>query len=608
VAKIKRLLQVYALARPSIRLSMKVIKAKSEKGNFLYVPITASATIREVVSRVIGKDCAAQCKFFIQESHGFQLQAFLPIATSEAAKINKTGPFLYLDSRPVTNARGVFRQIVKLYQKNLRASSRLLEAVKDPFLYLDITCPKGSYDLIVEPAKDDVIFDDGSQLISAVEELLTVVFPEQGKTLSEDVVLNPLMPIPSSPVEEQKAAALPLDANMFGLEDGDMLLVSENDPMSSTNVSEPASAIGNGVELSNPWIIARMNAPVHSIPFQGSSIIGAKSPRSSVPRSQAEDFDQDFLEPERLETEPFLPIRHAKQAVPMNQFTPINRLGFTPINSSDLSQYGLPTPVPSSSPIRGTPLSSIFKTPRRRKRLGAQPNAIVNTSIAPPGNDSNWFDFGRSRGSARRPRLQVSEIRTERDIREVFRNSGRTKATLQPLVTQGNPSDFIGAPVTTPINPIVPGNEIHDKLSTSTVATVPERYISLIESSTPHEIPPRSKRRRTTESRRTKSSRLPLERVPAVSRLHNLTLSVPITLRSVCNGMSKLDKDANFIDWYDAAHGLTTFSMTPSAAEMQEWSKRIVRFLSNFSEFDGEVDQEEVEYRVVAAVERAERS
>lgn len=74
--------------------------------------------------------------------------------------ISNTGQYLSVDSRPVSCSKGTLKQVVKLYKSYLKSLN--IETananVIDPFLCLNIACPPGTYDVNVEPAKDDVLF------------------------------------------------------------------------------------------------------------------------------------------------------------------------------------------------------------------------------------------------------------------------------------------------------------------------------------------------------------------------------------------------------------------------------------------------------------------
>lgn len=68
LAKIKRLLQAYALARPNLRLSLKVLKAKNEKSNWKYPKNAGVGNPKTAVSNLsaamdaVGKNVTDQCQ------------------------------------------------------------------------------------------------------------------------------------------------------------------------------------------------------------------------------------------------------------------------------------------------------------------------------------------------------------------------------------------------------------------------------------------------------------------------------------------------------------------------------------------------------------------
>lgn len=69
LARIKRLLQSYAIARPQLRLLFKVLKAKSDKDNFKY-PIShrINGSVNETLYRaaaldIVGKKVIDQCQW-----------------------------------------------------------------------------------------------------------------------------------------------------------------------------------------------------------------------------------------------------------------------------------------------------------------------------------------------------------------------------------------------------------------------------------------------------------------------------------------------------------------------------------------------------------------
>ena len=206
LVKIKELLQAYALARPSIRLSLKI--TKGNKGSWSFTPRPKDG-MREAVSLVIGREAATQCvekSMAFPEVQGaegieedcderhelekplgtidgrFLVNAFLPKPNADLSKVDQ-GQFISVDSRPVSHEKGTMKKIVTIFKFYLKgALSDGFEKLKTPFLRLDIRCPIASYDPNVEPAKDDVIFGNESIVLESLEKLFKDVYGDP-KTL-----------------------------------------------------------------------------------------------------------------------------------------------------------------------------------------------------------------------------------------------------------------------------------------------------------------------------------------------------------------------------------------------------------------------------------------
>jgi DNA mismatch repair protein MutL len=201
LAKIKELLQAYVLARPNIKFSFKVIK--ESKALFSYAP-RPNDGIKEVVSQIFGKEAASQCisksarfpervvestaeygmnsqtieDYMELKNNDFIVNVFLPKPDADPSKIGH-GQYISVDSRPVTHEKNAMRRIVTIFNRYMKES--LPESsgkTKSPFLRLDITCPAGSYDPNVEPAKNDVIFGNESVVLEAIETLFKDLYGE----------------------------------------------------------------------------------------------------------------------------------------------------------------------------------------------------------------------------------------------------------------------------------------------------------------------------------------------------------------------------------------------------------------------------------------------
>lgn len=98
------------------------------------------------------------------------------LTLADISKINKSGQFISVDGRPLSAATGIGQEIAKLFKSYVRASvskHAVTTSITDPFLCLQLSCPRGSYDVNIEPGKDDVLFDDRDLVISLVEDLFS---------------------------------------------------------------------------------------------------------------------------------------------------------------------------------------------------------------------------------------------------------------------------------------------------------------------------------------------------------------------------------------------------------------------------------------------------
>jgi len=155
LGKIRELLQAYALARPSVRFSLKI--TKGAKGSWSFVP-KPNDGIKEAVSQAIGRDVAAQCmeKFLafsasqsdesLPEEHRaspvnqFLVEAFLPMRDADPSKI-KHGQFVSVDSRPVSHEKGTMKRVITIFKHCLKSAFDDDIEIKNPFIRLNIACP-----------------------------------------------------------------------------------------------------------------------------------------------------------------------------------------------------------------------------------------------------------------------------------------------------------------------------------------------------------------------------------------------------------------------------------------------------------------------------------
>ena len=99
-----------------------------------------------------------------------------------------------MDGRPLSAERGTARQIAALYKSYIRSASGSPTIISNPFMCLHIRCPPGSYDVNIEPAKDDVLLEDQSSVMSLVGDLFADIYG----SLNEDSTENQTASMPGS--------------------------------------------------------------------------------------------------------------------------------------------------------------------------------------------------------------------------------------------------------------------------------------------------------------------------------------------------------------------------------------------------------------------------
>ncbi|PSN63507.1 hypothetical protein BS50DRAFT_612667, partial [Corynespora cassiicola Philippines] len=169
LAKIKRTIKAYALARPTVQFRFHVLKADN-RNDFVYAP-KAGADVEDSALKVIGRG-AFQYDWIALETNGFDIRILLPISGCDMLRLSNDGPFLCVDCRPVSCERGILKQITTKVKDRLEEVNVNFNARKNIFFLMDIKCPKGSYDPNIEPAKDDVLFQDPYAVLEAVDELM----------------------------------------------------------------------------------------------------------------------------------------------------------------------------------------------------------------------------------------------------------------------------------------------------------------------------------------------------------------------------------------------------------------------------------------------------
>ncbi|PHH75416.1 hypothetical protein CDD80_2390 [Ophiocordyceps camponoti-rufipedis] len=212
VSAIKRLLQSYALARPCLKLSLKVVDDGSQV--WRYSP-NFSPTIYEAVLQLFGRDTTAICARVVFpnsiqangcKNSGYVLDAFVPKPGCDVKAIRGGGLFVSVDSRPLSPTTGLSKKIVSTLKTHL--SKHLgAEPGKGVFLRLDIRCPPHSYDPNVTPLKDDVLFADEDAPLNCFEDLCRQLYG--GGTASDGVASTDISSLQAGPHQDGGLAQKP---------------------------------------------------------------------------------------------------------------------------------------------------------------------------------------------------------------------------------------------------------------------------------------------------------------------------------------------------------------------------------------------------------------
>ncbi|KAI0889819.1 uncharacterized protein GGS22DRAFT_194166 [Annulohypoxylon maeteangense] len=193
IDKIREVLRSYAMARPQLRLSLKVLQ--SPKQNWSYSP-KSDACVKEAAIQLFGADITTNCfkkTFEINElpyessgsndhnpmSKGkYMYEAFILKPNCDPSKAPKLRYFS-VDGRPITGKRGTMKKLLSIYIEQINTAFRHSSSatiLKDCFISLNIRCPLGSYDANIEPSKDDVLFSDENIVLDGFKDLCKEVY------------------------------------------------------------------------------------------------------------------------------------------------------------------------------------------------------------------------------------------------------------------------------------------------------------------------------------------------------------------------------------------------------------------------------------------------
>ena len=153
--------------------------------------------------------------------------------------------------------RGTMKEIAKLYKHYLQRiySGSYNTSISRPFISMHIRCPSESYDVNIEPAKDEVLFFRPKSLLSLTETLFQKAYPDNPAVVEE-------METPETGSLTVSAADSP-HKDMYHIDLDDMEVpIGPTDGILAQQESEPED---RPTALKNPFTIAAMNRDRKSV-------------------------------------------------------------------------------------------------------------------------------------------------------------------------------------------------------------------------------------------------------------------------------------------------------------------------------------------------------
>jgi len=222
-----------------------------------------------------------------------------------------------IDGRPVNATRGIVKDIIKLYKTFYRAGSGnngRIPSTVNPFLCMQIRCPPKSYDVNIEPAKDDVLFSEPSKIMTLAEKLFRNYYGQ-----------------PNADIHVQSQPSVK-DPTRTTLEDSfDLLLARKTSDATETATASP--------QLHSPSL--------HTDVPQLINLANAGTAKDAVDAGNAAELNSEHPSLHQLVTIPYKPTHVEKSGNQERRQSHFNMYG---VDDEDLLEiYSMPpTPRPKS--------------------------------------------------------------------------------------------------------------------------------------------------------------------------------------------------------------------------------------------------------------------
>lgn len=269
LAKAKHLLKAYALARPMIRLSFKILGGDSKQA-WSYCP-RPDASVREAVVQVFGAGVMSECVLRTvttdtgsQTEHNacdgsrLTIEAVLPKPDADLSKLSK-GTFFSVDARPVSTSRGTMKKLLADFKMSFKKSLGVDaedRRLSDLFTCVNVRCSPGTYDPNVEPSKSEVLFADESRLAKLFEELCSKTYQSRQK-------VDAFVTIEKRPLTRRAQTRTPPPSSDGPQDNIELLVPHLDEPSHNTYVRQPGTP-----EVSSPNTVLLDSSDTNVIPSQ----------------------------------------------------------------------------------------------------------------------------------------------------------------------------------------------------------------------------------------------------------------------------------------------------------------------------------------------------
>ncbi|KAI6712554.1 hypothetical protein PZA11_000574 [Diplocarpon coronariae] len=339
-------------------------------------------------------------------SHHFVVEIFVPKPCATSAG---HGQYISVDSRPVSHKKGTFRKIVTSFQYYVKSSPLGgEEKLKDPFLWLNLKCPVSSYDPNVEPAKDDILFGNEHLVLGSIERLFRDIYGEPVATSTATATQtfadkhNDFELLMSRTKATPGGVATTRDIERSQFPESLGLKISVKSPIAKGpgNFDECVVSVGDSTE--GPGALVERDWSVETSKDYSEVVEEFQiSHRNSPSPAQAQNRNRSAANSDpRLN--PWIIAKLNAPVLPqINDLAPLPSTGISKQASAAIQNY-LPTPQPSSAPLNSkidSPGPNSPGLPRQNLHVGGA-RILKHRKVSAPfppsvGGPANQADISR---------------------------------------------------------------------------------------------------------------------------------------------------------------------------------------------------------------------